>query len=155
MGKVKGKRVTKEIKPASFTVMEVSRIVGASRRQLDYWHKTRLLSPSLKETVGNITSRRYSVQDIIELKIIVRLLRSSMPLQKIRASFHFIENRSEDLATSIILTDGQTIYLYQDDDLLVDTLKKGQMVSRITVQDLIAEVQEKVNELPGVKNELT
>jgi DNA-binding transcriptional MerR regulator len=152
MDKVKGKREPKEIKTASFTVMEVSRIVGASRRQIDYWHKTRLLSPSLKETVGKKLIRRYSVQDIIELKIIVRLLRSSMPLQKIRASFHFIGNRSEDLANSVILTDGQTIYLYQDDDLLVDTLKKGQMVSRITVQDLITEVQKKVNKFQRVKN---
>ena len=152
MGSIKRKRLPKEIKPASFTVMEVSRIVGASRRQLGYWDQTRLLRPSLKETVGKITSRRYSVQDIIQLKIIVRLLRSSLSLQQIRASFHFIEKRPEDLATSIILTDGQTIYLYQDDNLLVDTLKKGQMVSRIAVQDLIAEVQEKVNELQNAKN---
>ena len=152
MGSIKRKRLPKEIKPASFTVMEVSRIVGASRRQLDYWHKTRLLSPSLKVTVGNISSRRYSVQDIIELNIIVRLLQSSLSLQQIRTSFHFIEERPEQLATSIILTDGKTIYLYQDDDLLVDTLKQGQMVSRITVQDLITEVQEKVNEFQRAKN---
>ena len=148
----KGKRIPKEIKPTSFTIMEVSRIVGASRRRLDYWDKTRLLSPSLKETIGKISRRRYSVQDIIELKIIVRLLRSSMSLQQIRASFHFIEKRPEQLATSIILTDGQTIYMYQDDDLLVDTLKQGQMVSRITVQDLIAEVQEKVSKFQSAKN---
>jgi DNA-binding transcriptional MerR regulator len=151
---MKGKRAPKEIKPASFTVMEVSRIVGASRRQLDYWHKTRLLSPSLKVTIGKISSRRYSVQDIIELKIIVRLLRSSLPLQRIRASFHFIQERPEQLASSIILTDGKTIYLYQDDDLLVDTLKDGQMVSRVTVQDLIAEIQEKVAKFFSAKNEI-
>ena len=152
MGRTQGKRAPKEIKPTSFTIMEVSRIVGASRRRLDYWDKTRLLSPSLKETIGKISRRRYSVQDIIELKIIVRLLRSSMSLQQIRASFHFIEERPEQLATSVILTDGQTIYIYQDDDLLVDTLKQGQMVSRITVQDLITEVQEKVNEFQRAKN---
>jgi DNA-binding transcriptional MerR regulator len=148
----KGKRTPKEIVPPSFTVMEVSRIVGASRRQLDYWDHTGLLSPSLKVGVGKLFSRQYSVQDIIELKIIVRLLRSSLSLQQIRAGFHFIEKRQEDLATSIISTDGKTMYLYQDDDLLVDTLKQGQMVSRIAVQDLIAEVQEKVNEFTALKN---
>jgi len=142
----KRKRSLKEIKPTSFTVMEVARIVAASRRQLDYWDHTGLLSPSLKVVSGKDTNRRYSVQDIIELKIVVKLLRSSLSLQQIRAGFHFIQKRREDLATSVILTDGKTIYLNQDDDLLVDTLKKGQMVSRIAVQDLIAEVQEKVNE---------
>jgi DNA-binding transcriptional MerR regulator len=145
-GVKKGKRSPKEIKPASFTVMEVARIVAASRRQLDYWDRTGLLSPSLKVVSGKDTKRCYSVQDIIELKIIVKLLRSSLSLQQIRTGFHFIQKRREDLATSIILTDGKTIYLNQDDDLLVDMLKKGQIVSRIAVQDLIAEVQEKVNE---------
>jgi len=142
----------RENKPKSFTITEVSHIVGASRRQLAYWDKTQLLSPSLNVISGKSSQRLYSVQDIIEIEIIVRLLMSSLPLQRIRASFRFIKEQPEQLEHSIILTDGDTIYLYKDDDLLVDTLKKGQMVSRITVQDLIAEVQEKVREIFSTKN---
>jgi hypothetical protein len=33
------------------------------------------------------------------------------------------------------------VYFYRDYDVLVDTLKKGQTVLRVAVQDLIAEVQ--------------
>jgi hypothetical protein len=40
-----------------------------------------------------------------------------------------------------VLTDGKTVYFYEDYDVLVDTLKQGQTVLRIAVQDLIAEVQ--------------
>jgi hypothetical protein len=40
-----------------------------------------------------------------------------------------------------VLTDGKTVYFYEDDNVLVDTLKQGQIVLRIAVQDLISEVQ--------------
>ena len=142
----------REKKPISFTIKEVARIVGASRRRLAYWDKTGLLSPSLEVATDRGLCRLYSVQDIIDIKILVRLRQSSLSLQRIRASFRFIKESAESLASSVILTDGKTIYRYQDDDLLVDTLKNGQMVLRITVQDLIAEVQEKVNELSADKN---
>jgi DNA-binding transcriptional MerR regulator len=133
-------------KLTSFTTTEVSRIVGASRHQLAYWDETGLLSPSLRAASGKGSRRLYSLQDIIELKILLRLLKSPLSLQRIRTSFRFIRERPEPLSSLIILTDGETIYLYQDENLLVDTLKHGQTVLRIAVQDLITEVQEKVNE---------
>ena len=141
-----------ESKFASFTTTEVSRIVGASRRQLAYWDETGLLSPSLRAASGRGSRRLYSLQDIIELKILLRLLKSPLSLQRIRTSFRFIRERPESLASLIILTDGETIYLYQDENLLVDTLKHGQTVLRIAVQDLITEVQEKVSEFFAGKN---
>jgi DNA-binding transcriptional MerR regulator len=136
----------------SFTTTEVSRIVGASRRQLAYWDKTSLLSPSLRAASGRGSRRLYSVQDIIELKILLGLLKSSLSLQRIRTSFRFIREWPEPLSSLIILTDGETVYLYQDENLLVDTLKHGQTVLRIAVQDLITEVQEKVSDFFAGKN---
>ena len=139
-------------KVVSFNVKEVARIVGASRYRLDYWNKTRLLTPSLKTVSEKGSTSVYSVQDIIDLKIILRLRQSSISLQRIRAGFRFIKEQQQTLASSVILSDGKTLYLYQDDDLLVDILKKGQMVSRVSVQDLIEEVQEKVRKLEKGKN---
>jgi hypothetical protein len=92
------------------------------------------------------------VDDIIDIKIILKLLQSSIPLQRIRTGFRFIRERQQPLASSVILSDGKTLYLYQDDDLLVDILKDGQMVSRVSVQDLIDEVHEKVGEIENGNN---
>jgi DNA-binding transcriptional MerR regulator len=142
----------KTSKVISFDVKEVARIVGASRRRLEYWDKTGLLSPSLRTVSAKGSPSVYSVQDIIDLKIILRLRQSPIPLQRIRAGFRFIREQQQTLASSVILSDGKTLYLYQDDDLLVDILKKGQMVSRVSVQDLIAEVQEKIRKLENSKN---
>jgi hypothetical protein len=45
-----------------------------------------------------------------------------------------------------VLTDGKTVYLYEDDNVLVDTLKEGQTVLRIAVQELISDVQAKLTD---------
>ncbi|MGA2671065.1 MAG: MerR family transcriptional regulator [Dehalococcoidia bacterium] len=128
-------------KPVSFRTSEVSHVVGATYNQLVYWDKTGLVSPSLRAASGRGSRRLYSVEDIFELKILMKLLDSSLPLQRIRSSFRFIRDQSKALASFVVLTDGKTVYFYEDYDVLVDTLKEGQTVLRIAVQDLIADVQ--------------
>ena len=128
-------------KPVSFRTSEVSHVVGATYNQLVYWDKTGLVSPSLRAASGRGSRRLYSVEDIFELKILMKLLDSSLPLQRIRPSFRFIRGQSKTLSSFVVLTDGKTVYFYEDYDVLVDTLKEGQTVLRIAVQDLIAEVQ--------------
>ena len=119
-------------------------MVGATRRQLAYWDKTGLVSPSLRSASGRGSRRLYSIEDIFELQILMRLLRSSLPLQRIRSSFNFIRGQTRALASFVVLTDGRTVYFYEDDKVLVDTLKQGQTVLRIAVQGLISEVQAKL-----------
>lgn len=127
-------------KPVSFRISEVSNVVGATQNQLVYWDETGLVKPSVKLASGRGSRRLYSIEDIFELKILVKLLDSSLSLQRIRSSFRFIRGQSKALASFVVLTDGKTVYFYEDYNTLVDTLKQGQMVLRVAVQDLIAEV---------------
>jgi DNA-binding transcriptional MerR regulator len=131
-------------KPVSFRISEVSCVVGATQNQLVYWDKTGLVKPSVKLASGRGSRRLYSIEDIFELKILVKLLDSSLSLQRIRSSFRFIRGQSKALASFVVLTDGKTVYFYEDYNTLVDTLKQGQTVLRVAVQDLIAEVQAKL-----------
>ena len=133
------KKVEKEV--ISFRTAEVAHLVGATRSRLDYWDRTGVLSPSLKPASGKGSFRLYSVEDILALKILVRLLKSRLPLQRIRSSFKFIRKQSKSLDSLFVTTDGKTVYFYENDNVLVDTLKQGQTVLRIAVQDLISEVQ--------------
>ena len=128
-------------KPISFRISEVSRVVGATRSQLAYWDKTGLVSPSVRAASGRGSRRLYSVEDIFELKILMKLLDSSLSLQRIRSSFRFIRGQSRALSSFVVFTDGKTVYFYEDYGVLVDTLKEGQTVLRVAVQDLISEVQ--------------
>jgi len=131
-------------KPVSFRVSEVSCVVGATQNQLVYWDKTGLVKPSVKPASGRGSRRLYSIEDIFELKVLVKLLDSSLSLQRIRSSFQFIRSQSKALSSFIVLTDGNTVYFYEDYNTLVDTLKQGQTVLRVAVQDLIAEVHAKL-----------
>lgn len=135
----------------AFTTTEATRIVGVTPRQLTYWDSTRLLKPSLKSASGKGSRRLYSFQDIVELKIIIRLLSSSLSLQRIRNSLNFMRGLPEQLTDLVIVTDGETIYMYKGKGLVVDTLRHGQTVLQIVVDDLIAEVEEKMGEFISVK----
>ncbi|MFO7996005.1 MAG: MerR family transcriptional regulator [Dehalococcoidia bacterium] len=132
-------------KPVSFRISEVSRVVGATRSQLAYWDKTGLVSPSVRAASGRGSRRLYSVEDIFELKILMKLLDSSLSLQRIRSSFRFIRGQSKALSSFVVFTDGKTVYFYEDYNVLVDTLKEGQTVLRVAVQDLISEVQTRLS----------
>ena len=140
-------------KPVSFRTSEVSHVVGATYNQLVYWDKTGLVSPSLRAASGRGSRRLYSVEDIFELKILMKLLDSSLPLQRIRSSFRFIRGQSKTLGSFVVLTDAKTVYFYEDHNVLVDTLKQGQTVLRITVQDLISEVQARLTNRQGAQEE--
>ena len=131
-------------KTVSFHISEVSCVVGATQNQLVYWDKTGLVKPSVRSASGRGSRRLYSIEDIFELKILVKLLNSSLSLQRIRSSFQFIRGQSKALSSFVVLTDGKTVYFYEDYNTLVDTLKQGQTVLRIAVQDLIAEVHAKL-----------
>ena len=131
-------------KTVSFRISEVSCVVGATQNQLVYWDKTGLVKPSVRSASGRGSRRLYSIEDIFELKILVKLLNSSLSLQRIRSSFQFIRGQSKALSSFVVLTDGKTVYFYEDYNILVDTLKQGQTVLRVAVQDLIAEVHAKL-----------
>ncbi len=136
---------------AAFTITEVSRIVDVTPRRLTYWDSTGLLKPGLKSASGRGSRRLYSFQDIVEVKIIISLLSSSLSLQRIRNSLNFMRELPEPLTDMVIVTDGETIYVYKGKGLAVDTLRYGQMVLQIVVDDLITEVEEKVEKFIPVK----
>ncbi|TMK78646.1 MAG: MerR family transcriptional regulator, partial [Actinobacteria bacterium] len=53
-----------------YRVPEVCRTIGITYRQLDYWARTGLVTPSIREAGGSGTQRLYSFQDLVVLKVI-------------------------------------------------------------------------------------
>jgi len=64
-----------------FSSKEVTRITAISQRQLQYWCKTALITPS-KYTIGGHV--RFSFHDLVTIKTIATLLRAGVSTQKIR-----------------------------------------------------------------------
>ncbi|MGQ0849598.1 MAG: MerR family transcriptional regulator [Actinomycetota bacterium] len=114
----------------------VCRLVGISYRQLDYWARTNLIKPSVKDAHGSGSQRLYAFSDVIQLKVIKKLLDAGMSLKRIRQAVEILRQqlRSErPLADVTLLSDGQTIYAAHSADEVVDVFKRGQGVIGIAI----------------------
>ena len=121
------------VETSSFRGPQVCKIVGITYRQLDYWARTDLLRPSLAEAKGSGTQRRYSYKDLLELKVIKRLLDAGISLQSARKALDVLRQAGGEVATANLVLNGTQSVLAQDDDQLVDLLKGGQGVLNIVL----------------------
>ncbi|QBI21609.1 MerR family transcriptional regulator [Egibacter rhizosphaerae] len=134
--------------PAGYRGPHVCEIVGISYRQLDYWTTTGLVSASVRGADGSGTQRLYSFEDIVQLKVIKRLLDTGVSLQRIRSALEFVRDRGLDLRNVTLMSDGTTVYAADDDARIVDLLRSGQGVFAIAVEPLAQETEGEVADLP-------
>ena len=132
---------------------QVCNIVGITYRQLDYWARTSLLRPSLAAAKGSGSQRLYSFRDIVQLRVVKRLLDAGMSLKKIRQAMGLLRdqlNSETPLADVTLLSDGSTIYAAHSADEVVDVFRRGQGVFGIAVGPVQAEMEGEIHRLfPG------
>lgn len=117
---------------AGFRGPQVCAIVGITYRQLDYWARTDLLKPSISEARGSGTQRRYSYRDLLELKVIKRLLDAGISLQSARVAIGYLrQNLGEDVAAANLVLNGSESVLAATGEEIVDLLRGGQGVLNI------------------------
>src|ERR1700737_5260366 len=89
---------------------QVGSIVGITYRQLDYWARTDLLRPSVSEARGSGTQLRYSYSDLLQLKVIKRLLDAGFSLQSARRAIECLRSSGDDVgATSLVIDEGRSV----------------------------------------------
>ncbi len=126
---------------------------GISYRQLDYWARTALVSPSIRTASGSGSQRLYGFQDILVLKIVKRLLDAGVSLQNIRTAVDHLRNRGEvDLERITLMSDGASIYECTSSDEIIDLLAGGQGVFGIAVGKVWHEVEGSLLLLQGEVN---
>jgi DNA-binding transcriptional MerR regulator len=124
-----------------YRVPEVCRIVGISYRQLDYWARTGLVRPSVKDAQGSGTQRLYSFQDIATLKYIKKLLDTGVSLQQVRKAIGTLRDLKEPALGTTLVSDGSRIYAVESPEVVVDLLAKGQGVFAIAVDKVWTDLQ--------------
>ena len=123
---------------------------GITYRQLDYWARTGLGEPSVREASGSGTQRLYSFRDILVLKIVKKLLDAGISLQNIRTAIASLRDRGvADLAEITLMSDGTTVYECTSNDEIVDLLQGGQAVFAIAVGRQVRDVEGTLAQLPG------
>jgi DNA-binding transcriptional MerR regulator len=122
---------------------------GITYRQLDYWARTGLVVPSVRDASGSGTQRLYSFRDIVVLKVVKRLLDAGVSLQNIRKAIETLRQWGEDdLATMTLISDGTTVYECRSAEEVVDLLQGGQGVFGIAISGAFKEIQGSLAHLP-------
>ncbi len=122
---------------------------GITYRQLDYWARTLLVVPSVRDASGSGTQRLYSFRDIVVLKVVKRLLDAGVSLQNIRKAIETLRQWGEDdLATMTLISDGTTVYECRSAEEVVDLLQGGQGVFGIAIGGAFKEIKGSLAELP-------
>jgi DNA-binding transcriptional MerR regulator len=133
-----------------FRAPEVCKLVGISYRQLDYWARTNLLTPSLQDAAGSGTQRRYSFTDVVQLRVVKNLLDAGMSLKKIRQAMDILRERLDSdnpLGEVTLLSDGHTIYAAHSDQEVVDLFRGGQGVFGIAVGPVQQQLEGEIHDL--------
>ncbi len=117
--------------PAGYRGPQVCSVVGITYRQLDYWARTGLLHPSITEARGSGSQRRYSYTDLVQLKVIKRLLDAGVSLQAARKAIDCLRSAGDDLASANLVTDDRGSVLAYSGEEIIDLLQGGQTVLNI------------------------
>ncbi|MBX6750288.1 MAG: MerR family transcriptional regulator [Micromonosporaceae bacterium] len=127
-------------------------VAGITYRQLDYWARTGLVVPSVRDASGSGTQRLYSFRDIVVLKVVKRLLDAGVSLQNIRKAIETLRRRGvEDLANVTLISDGTTVYECRSAEEIVDLLQGGQGVFAIALSGPFREIQGTLAQLPATE----
>ena len=104
------------------------------------------MRPSVCDANGSGTQRLYSYTDLVELKVVKRLLDAGISLQSARKAIEYLRTQlGADLASAHLVIDGDSTVLAQTDDQIVDLLRAGQGVLNVValgpvVDDLATEL---------------
>lgn len=138
---------TQAVATHGFRGPNVCKIVGISYRQLDYWARTGLATPSVQPAQGSGSQRLYSFEDLIELKLIKKLLDAGVSLHRVRGAIDYLRGLGSDLSGVTLVSDGISIYACHSDNEVVDVLRRGQGVFGIAIDPVIDGLRGSVSEL--------
>lgn len=126
---------------------------GITYRQLDYWARTGLVEPSIRNAMGSGSARLYGFRDILVLKVVKRLLDAGVSLQNIRIAVTHLRDRGVvELERMTLMSDGASIYECSSPDEIIDLLAGGQGVFGIAIGKVWSEVEGSLATLQGEFN---
>jgi predicted RNase H-like HicB family nuclease len=135
-----------------FNSKMLSKIIGIPLRIIDYWDRTNFIKPSVHEASGYGSMRLYSFTDLIQFKVAKFLRDQGLSLQKIRKILNYLRKHLPEIEKPLVqlrfLTDGETIFVLTNKDReIIDTLKKGQFVFTIAIEELINDLKGKTSKM--------
>ena len=130
----------------SFSSKETCKLVSITYRQLDYWARENIFVPTV-EAKGSGSSREYSFTDLVELRVIKKMLDSGMKLSEVRRATDYLHEEGLSLSQADLVMTSDSVFLNDPSNpkLLIDIIKGGQGVFTIVALSQAAdEVRKKI-----------
>lgn len=134
---------------AGYRGKAVCEVVGITYRQLDYWARTGLVEPTVRQATGSGSQRLYSFDDIVALRVVRRLLDTGVSLQRVRAAVEQLRSSGRSPAEVTLVADGSSIYALDDDAQVIDLLKRGQGVLAIALGPVVEQLKGDIATFPA------
>lgn len=141
--------------PTGYRGPNVCKIVGITYRQLDYWARTELVLPSVQEAKGSGTQRLYGFDDIVQLRVVKKLLDTGVSLQRVRTAIEDLRRRGSNITAQTLVSDGETVYAVDDQQEVIDLLQRGQSVFAIALGPVVEQLRGEVRDFPSEPAETT
>lgn len=95
-----------------FSAGEASRLSEVRYRTLDYWARSRFLTPSEQEASGKGSDRRYIFLDIVQLRVAKRMRDAGISLQGLRKVQTLLTERGSEapFAETYLVTNGRDVF---------------------------------------------
>jgi len=116
----------------TYSTGEIAQMSSFSVRQIGYWAKKGIVVPSVQQAHGSGTRRRYSLDDVLQLRFVRQLKEYGWSIQKIREAITRLREIMDDphiLQRAIPIHGAQTILAIcktkEGERILLDCLDPG------------------------------
>lgn len=80
----------------TYSTNELAQLSGFTVRQISYWANQEIIIPSVQQSSGSGTRRRYSFDDLLQLRFIKQLKSRGWSVQKIREAITKLREIMDD-----------------------------------------------------------
>lgn len=130
-----------------YSIPELMRLTGMSRKQVGYWAKIDLIQPTIR--IPNAGTGRpasfFSAVSVIKALIVCELRRDGLSLRQIQKVASNLQQQGIELHESeaYLLTDGYSVYYAFSEREVVDIHKNHhQMLLLVPIHEQVAKLQE-------------
>jgi DNA-binding transcriptional MerR regulator len=130
-----------------FRAVLAAELVGVSYRQLDHWARTDVVRPSIANPRGPGTVRIYSYRDLVELKVIKRLLDGGVSFPAARRASESLRPHLEgELAEASLIMNGTRVLVARSGEEVLDFIRHDHGVLNVlALGPLVQDLDKKVH----------
>lgn len=127
----------------------ICRLAGVPKSTLDYWVRSNLVTPTVRDRPGHRVSRLWTLEDAVLVRAIKVLRDAGCPVRILRKAQSFLDEEWKPLlGSSHLFWDGSDLFRIGDWSEVESTVKNpGQQAFRIVTLPVDAWAQELLGEI--------